>query len=118
YIDDVSGIGFSAQLTELKETQKNNLIHSSLHNLSNLITNRLAQIVFSLANPSQVSLKIYDTKGKLIKNLVDGLMSSGVHNVSWDGTDEHRHKVAEGIYFYTLETPSQNFCRKMVLIQN
>ncbi|MCX8014739.1 MAG: hypothetical protein N2748_01850 [candidate division WOR-3 bacterium] len=115
YIDDVSGIGFSAQLTELKETQKNNLIHSSLHNLSNLITNRLAQIVFSLTNPSQVSLKIYDAKGKLIKNLVDGLISSGVHNVSWDCTDERGHKVATGIYFYSLETPKQSCCRKLVV---
>jgi len=41
-----------------------------------------------------------------------------VYSYTWDSKDDNNRKVAEGVYFYTLETPNQKFCRKMVLMQN
>ncbi len=82
----------------------------------NPFTNK-TNISFNLSAAEKVSLKIYDASGKLVRTLVNGLMSSGDHNFIWNGTDEHSNKVEEGIYFYTLETPKHNYSRKLVLIR-
>ena len=84
----------------------------------NPITNGITHLSFTVAEQSQVSLKIFDASGRLVKILVDEFKSSGVYTVSWDGRDDANRKLAEGIYFYMLETPTQKYCRKMVLIQN
>ncbi|MCX8015673.1 MAG: T9SS type A sorting domain-containing protein, partial [candidate division WOR-3 bacterium] len=59
-------------------------------------------------------LKIYDASGRVVKTLVNSTLQSGVYNLTWDGRDESNRRVAEGIYFYTLETPNQKFTKKMV----
>jgi hypothetical protein len=84
----------------------------------NPITNGITHLSFTVAEQSQVSLKIFDASGRLVKTLVDEFKSSGLYSVNWNCRDDYGRKVAEGVYFYTLETPKQKFCRKMVLIQN
>jgi flagellar hook assembly protein FlgD len=37
-----------------------------------------------------------------VATLDDGLRTSGVHSVTWDGRDESGHDVAAGIYFARL----------------
>ncbi len=81
----------------------------------NPITNGMAHISFNLAEPSFASLKIYDASGRKIKILVDGLMNSGIYNSVWNGKDDNNQTIAEGIYFYTLETPKQKFTRKLII---
>ncbi|MEO0092015.1 MAG: FlgD immunoglobulin-like domain containing protein, partial [candidate division WOR-3 bacterium] len=80
----------------------------------NPITNGIAKISFSIGEPTHTRLKIYDASGRVIKTLVNSRLESGVYNLIWDGRDESNRKVAEGIYFYTLETPNQKFTKKMV----
>ncbi|MEO0092586.1 MAG: FlgD immunoglobulin-like domain containing protein [candidate division WOR-3 bacterium] len=94
----------------------NHLIINEFSAKPNPFTNK-TNISFNLAQPQKVSLKIYDASGKLVMTLVNGLMSSGIHNFIWNGTDEHSNNVEEGIYFYTLETPKHNYSRKLVLIR-
>ncbi|MCX7785359.1 MAG: T9SS type A sorting domain-containing protein [candidate division WOR-3 bacterium] len=105
------------QVSDLIENDFNtHLIISKISATPNPFTNK-TNISFNLSEAQKVSLKIYDTKGKLIRTLVDGVMSSGVHNITWDGTDEHRLNVAKGIYFYILETPKQRFSKKLILMR-
>jgi len=119
YIDDVTGINFIEQLSEIEENQKNSLSHPTMLNPSkpNLIINNSAHLSFSLAEPSQTSLNIYDASGRLVKTIVDEFKSSGVYNIIWDGKDEQNQNVAQGVYFYSLETPKYNDTRKIVFIR-
>lgn len=80
----------------------------------NPATNGSALISFSLAEPAEVVLKIYDASGKLVKNLVNIQLASGNYNYTWNGKDELNRAVAKGIYFCTLQTSKQNFTKKMV----
>jgi flagellar hook assembly protein FlgD len=84
----------------------------------NPITNELTHISFSLAEPSQVSLKIYNTSGRLVKTLVNEFKGTGVYNVNWNCRDDVGQTVAKGVYFCTLESPKHKFCKKLILIQN
>lgn len=74
-------------------------------------------IVYQLAGkrPMRISLKIYNTTGKLIKVLIDEVQMSGIHTVNWDGRDYQGNKVPSGIYFYRLETEGYAEVKKAVI---
>jgi flagellar hook assembly protein FlgD len=64
-----------------------------------------------------VELYIHDISGKRIKTLFIGQRSSGSHIVSWDGKNNVGKHVSAGLYFYTLDTPSDRQTKKLILIK-
>jgi flagellar hook assembly protein FlgD len=64
-----------------------------------------------------VKIDVFDATGRTIRNLVNSTFESGNHSVSWDGKDENSHRVANGIYFYTLETPNHSITKKLILMK-
>lgn len=74
--------------------------------------NPTTQIRFSLAEQSQVTLKVYNILGKEIATLVNDVQSSGVHEVSFNGSG-----LASGVYFYTLQAGKFTETRKMILVK-
>jgi hypothetical protein len=74
-------------------------------------------IAFSLGRMASVDLTIYDVKGSRVRELVKGKKEAGVYRVAWDGADQRGTRVASGVYFYRLTTPSFQSTRKMVLLR-
>jgi len=74
--------------------------------------NPTTKIRFSLAEQSQVMLKVYNVLGKEIATLVNDVKGVGVHEVSFDGSG-----LASGVYFYTLQTGMYTKTRKMILLK-
>ena len=73
-------------------------------------------ISFSLKNPDQmISLKIYNTKGQLVKDLYQGKAKAQVMSLNWDGKDSLGQPVSSGIYLYRLESDEFIETRKMLL---
>ncbi|MDD4146935.1 MAG: M14 family zinc carboxypeptidase [Candidatus Cloacimonetes bacterium] len=72
-------------------------------------------ISFSLPDAGPASLKIYNTKGQLVRRLLDTNLNPGTHSLVWDGMDTNSNAVGSGIYLYRLKTGKQTICRKMVL---
>jgi hypothetical protein len=79
--------------------------------------NPATKISFTLAEPSQMRLQIYDVTGKLIKVLLEAKYGAGAHQLEWDGRDTRGQKVASGVYFYSLRANKFEAIRKMVLAQ-
>src|SRR4029077_17918600 len=46
-------------------------------------------ISFSLSQSEHVSLKIFDVEGRLIRTLVNDVMSAGMHELTWNVRDEN-----------------------------
>lgn len=67
-------------------------------------------IEFSLPAKAEVSLKVYDTQGRLICSLVSGTQEPGSHAVMLDGS-----KLPSGIYFCSLQAGSFSDTRKLVI---
>jgi hypothetical protein len=44
-------------------------------------------------------------------------MSARHHEWMWDGRDEAGLRVASGVYFVTLETPTTSQTRKVVVVE-
>jgi Ca-activated chloride channel homolog len=65
--------------------------------------NPATTISFDLPNEGQVTLKIYDVTGRLVRVLVQEHKLAGTHSILWDGLDDAGQKVAAGIYLYRVE---------------
>ena len=79
-------------------------------------------IPFQLTEDSPVSVSIYDTTGKLVRELSLGHKSAGFYNsrghaAYWDGKNTLGQSVASGVYFYRLETPSFQQTRQLVILK-
>ncbi|HUF10854.1 MAG TPA: FG-GAP-like repeat-containing protein [Rhodothermales bacterium] len=73
---------------------------------------------FTLPIDKQVSVKIYDVGGRLVRTLVNGeLRTAGTYTVTWDGQDSNGVAVASGNYVYTLEYGNFRQSRTMVLVK-
>jgi hypothetical protein len=111
-IDDIE-VGYP---TAIEEENPNKLPTITALNAPkpNPVANGLAHISFTISEPTKASLKIYDASGRIVKTLVNSNLEHGVYNLNWNGTDDQNNKVAEGIYFYTLQTENNNFTKKLV----
>lgn len=74
-------------------------------------------IGFSLPIKADVSLKIYNTTGQLVKTLGDRSFEAGHHTLTWDGTNQGGEAVSSGIYFYRLKTDGFTNSKRMILMK-
>jgi len=75
-------------------------------------------IGYELPERANVSLKIYDLRGRLVDTLVEGVREAGQYSVQWNGTDSQGKRVSSGIYLYTMEAnPSYKSTKKMVILK-
>ena len=79
-------------------------------------------IPYQLSEDSPVSVSIYDTTGRLVRTLSLGHQVAGFYNsreraAYWDGRNALGERVASGIYFYQLTTPSFEQTRRLVILK-
>ena len=79
-------------------------------------------IPYQLSEDTSVSISIYDTTGKLVRTLSLGFQSAGFYNSQgraayWDGRNALGERVASGIYFYQLTTPSFQQTRRLLIVK-
>ncbi|MGB2696490.1 MAG: FlgD immunoglobulin-like domain containing protein [Candidatus Zixiibacteriota bacterium] len=79
--------------------------------------NSNTEIWFSLPRSCDVNINIYNVRGELVKTLAQGNISTGVHRISWDATNNSGYKVTSGIYFCRLRTQAYEKVMKMVLLK-
>ncbi|MDH3199011.1 MAG: T9SS type A sorting domain-containing protein, partial [Candidatus Krumholzibacteria bacterium] len=79
--------------------------------------NPLTRIAYSLAGRGEVSLRVYDAAGRMVRELVAGVRGPGRYEETWDGRDYRGSRVASGVYFYRLEAGDFTSTRKMALLK-
>ena len=77
-------------------------------------------IPYQLANPADVTLRIYSVDGTLVRTLALGHKGVGIYQshsraAYWDGKNELGEHVASGVYFYTLTAGDFTATRKMLI---
>ncbi len=77
-------------------------------------------IPFHLAQDADVSVRIYDASGRLIRSLALGHKEAGIYverdrAVYWNGKSDSGEEVASGIYFYTITAGDFSAVRKMIV---
>ena len=73
--------------------------------------NPSTEIKFSLPSAADVSLKIYNVTGQLVKEFT-GTENAGTHSIVWDASN-----AASGIYFYKIAAGNYTDTKKMVFLK-
>ena len=102
----------------LIDDSKNNLPEeiSLIGNFPNPF-NPSTTIRYGLNQAGEVSLKVYNGLGQVVRTLVNERQSAGYKNAVWDGKNDLGHQVPSGIYLYRLSVNSFVQTRKMILIR-
>ena len=74
-------------------------------------------IPFDLAVEGKVTLKIYNLKGQLIKNLLNENCKANSYRIVWDGKDNEGHNVSTGTYIIRMNAPNYQASHKISLIK-
>ncbi|MBD3288851.1 cellulase family glycosylhydrolase, partial [candidate division KSB1 bacterium] len=74
-------------------------------------------IRYQLSDVSDVNLSIYNVNGELVRTLVAGQQSAGLHDVEWDATNNEGQKVSSGVYLYRLHAGDRIQNRKLMLMK-
>jgi hypothetical protein len=67
---------------------------------------------YELRDASYVSLRVYDTAGRLVATLVNGWRDAGSHEVTFDASD-----LAAGVYIARLQAGDYVGVRKLILLK-
>lgn len=62
-----------------------------------------------------VSLAIYDSRGRLVRMLVSGRQSVGEYSASWDGRGERGGRVPAGVYYYRFRAGAHSEHSSLVI---
>lgn len=79
--------------------------------------NPTTTIAYALPQAGDVKISVFNILGQNVKDLVDGYMPAGNHQVVWDGKDRSGAAVASGIYFYKISARDFTDTKKMVLLK-
>jgi hypothetical protein len=69
-------------------------------------------ISYITTTQGNVSLNVYDGTGRLVETLVNSVQPAGVNTVNWD-----TRNIANGVYFFKLESENQHATHKLILIK-
>jgi hypothetical protein len=70
---------------------------------------------YTLNEPSQVRLSVYDMAGREVSRLVDDHQAMGSFQVVWNSADKSGRMMASGTYFARLQVGERVATRKMTL---
>ncbi len=72
---------------------------------------------FTTTGAARARLDVYDLAGRRVRKLLDGLVTGGAHDVTWDGRDGDGRLVPGGVYFARLDTGGRQTVRKLLRVR-
>ena len=83
--------------------------------------NPSTSVSFSVANPSNVRINIYNVKGQLVKNLYNSFVPANKTNqrvdVLWNGKDNKGQSVSSGVYYTKMIAGNHTEFKKMLMVK-
>jgi hypothetical protein len=79
--------------------------------------NPTTRITFNLPARAQVAVRIYDTRGRLVRELLAAELEAGPAAVVWDGRDDRSIQVASGVYMYRVQAGTDTKIGKLALLR-
>ena len=74
--------------------------------------NASTTIKYSIPEPSEVVIEIYDILGRGVETIVQGEQSAGDHQLAWNAEDQ-----SSGVYFYRIQAGEYSETKKMALLR-
>ncbi len=79
---------------------------------------RTTDITFLVAgSENNYNLSLYDSQGRLVRELLNRDLVPGTYSIVWDGKDSQDRPCASGTYFYLIKTGAHQVSEMMTLIK-
>jgi len=109
-------------LRKISISQKFIPVETALLNAYPCPANPETWIPFALNKGAEVTIKIYNVTGKLVRTLDLGHLNAGVYvnkgkAAYWDGRNASGERVSSGIYFYLMEADDFRALKKMLILK-
>ena len=79
--------------------------------------NPTTTISYYIPKSGNVNIDIYNTRGQLVKTLLNETKGNGTHRVVWTGDDNDGNKVSSGIYYARIVTDRKSVTAKMLMLK-
>lgn len=79
--------------------------------------NPSTRIDYQIPEAGNVSVKIYNSVGEIVKILDNGLKDAGYYNVVWDGKNDLNESVASGVYICQVIFNQNVLTKKIMLVK-
>lgn len=74
-------------------------------------------ITYALPRDMEMSLVIFDVRGRKAATVASGIQGAGKHTVTWDGRDDQGLPLPSGVYLARLKAGALVLTRRMTLVQ-
>ena len=74
-------------------------------------------ILCNLKEAGNLSVKIYDAKGKKIITVCNEHKDAGLHTFNWSGTDADGSMVGSGIYMVHMKSGTYSATKKIAIVK-
>lgn len=99
------------------ETSQPNVTQIELKNYPDPF-NTSTHIRFLLTEPAQVSLKVYDIRGKLIQTILAEQLLTGQHHIfEWNGQNNEGKTASSGMYLFQLQVGDRQIVEKCLFVK-
>lgn len=78
---------------------------------------RGTDLSFRIAGPRPVSIRVFDSEGRLVRDLWRGVLPTGAHTIPWDAEDEQSRAVRKGIYFWRIDSGDAVASGKIAIVR-
>ena len=79
--------------------------------------NPSATISYGLVEAAPVSIKIYNSRGQMVRSFEEGLQNAGSYNLTWNGEDNSGRSLPTGVYYIRMQAGNKSFDKKAVLMK-
>jgi hypothetical protein len=73
-------------------------------------------ITFALPRPTEVRTRLYDVRGRQVRDLGRTTYPQGPHVLTWDGRGGGGDRLRDGVYFARIEVEGKAYTGKLVLM--
>ena len=77
--------------------------------------NPIAFITYGLEQKSSVDIRIYNTRGQIVRHFPTENKEAGTYKTEWDGKNDDGKSCASGVYMIKMNTAMGSFNRKLLL---
>ena len=88
-------------------------LHNNYPNPFNPVTN----ILYDIAEVSDVTLEIYNVMGQRVRTLVNGSHEPGRYQITWNATNDFGQGLSSGMYIYRIQAGDFVSVKKLVLMK-
>ena len=111
---------FRVEVPPNPETPSDNIPNAGVFAYPNPFSpfvDRIVRIRYDLEEERDVRIRIFDFGMNLIRELREPAAPAGTRETIWDGTDDGGLRVANGPYFYLVDTGSSSLRGKILVIE-